>query len=73
MSSDVITTGILGSISGGRVVDAVVVVVDIVVEVLLDLPTPNDATATFFSSANCLDSIGVGSLLKITPAGQIMN
>lgn len=69
VSSVVTITGILGSKSGNRVVDDVVVV-DVVVEVLLDLPVPNDATATLFSSANCLDSIGVGSLLKITPAGQ---
>lgn len=70
MSSSVVTiTGILDNKSGNRVVDVVVVVV----EVLLDLPIPNDATATFFSSANCLDSIGVGSLLKITPAKEILN
>lgn len=62
------TTGTVSGTSGSWVVDEVVDVV--VVEMLLDLPTPNDATATSFSSANCLDSMGVGSLLKITPADE---
>lgn len=65
VSSVVTITGILGNKSGKGVVDEVVV--GVVEEALLDLPAPNDATATFFSSANCLDSMGVGSLLKITP------
>lgn len=60
------TTGTVTGISGSWVVDEVVV--DDVVDIFLELPTPNDATATSFSSANCLDSMGVGSLLKITPA-----
>lgn len=66
MSSVVTSTGIVV----GKLGSDVVVVDDVVVEVFLDvLPTPS-IPATFFSSANCLDSIGVGSLLKITPAKQ---
>lgn len=70
MSSVVTSKGIIVGRSGEGVDVADVVVVGIAVVVLLDLmPLPN-IPATFFSSANCLDSIGVRSLLKITPAKQ---
>lgn len=69
VSSVVTSIGIVIRKSGKEV--DVDVVVDVVVEILLDvLPAPS-IPATFFSSANCLDSIGVGSLLKITPASEM--